>query len=89
MPMMIIVIKLHIIWASTHENLFLVFLTRSDTNRADQPQKSARVPSTRFIQKVAGLLPLLEYLMSDTNRNYMLRKMNEYLPCKLMKNDKY
>ena len=33
-------------------------------------------PSTRFIQKVPGLLPLLKYLVSDTNRSYMRRKMN-------------
>ena len=31
---------------------------------------------TRFIQKVSGLLPLIKCLVSDTGRNYMLRKMN-------------
>ena len=31
---------------------------------------------TRFIRKVPGLLPFLKCLVSDTNRKYMLRKMN-------------
>ena len=32
--------------------------------------------STRFIQKVPGLLPLLKCLVSDLNRNYMWSKMD-------------
>ena len=35
-----------------------------------------KMGSTRFIQKVPGLLPLLKCRMSDPNRNYMWRKMN-------------
>ena len=31
---------------------------------------------TRFIQKVSGLLPLIKCLVSNTGRNYILRKMN-------------
>ena len=33
-------------------------------------------PSTSFIQKVPGLLPLLKWLVSITNKINMWRKMN-------------
>ena len=55
--------------------------------------KIVRVPykntTTRFIQKVPGLLPLLKCLMSDPNRNYMWRKTNNrpVIRCKIMNID--